>query len=247
MNALRRDALASLTEALRKGEEAPCEANTSAKPERADTETDGSDTSADAPRRTALFYRADTFAAVNKSGFDAVFLSFDAFAALKEGDPLPDGVAIPPVLFDSEEAPVKERLLHYAERGVRYALVSSPGAISLARECGLLPVGDFRLNVTNRASADVYRAAGLSGLIAAAECTPRTADALGCALITYGRIPLMITERCFVKEHFGCDACAHASLTDRRGVICTRTDVSSSTAFPPISVTRGRENGTPSI
>ena len=28
----------------------------------------------------------------------------------------------------------------------------------------------------------------------------------------------MITERCFVKETFGCSACGHATLTDRREI-----------------------------
>lgn len=28
----------------------------------------------------------------------------------------------------------------------------------------------------------------------------------------------MLTERCFIKENYGCDACGKARLTDRRGV-----------------------------
>ena len=28
----------------------------------------------------------------------------------------------------------------------------------------------------------------------------------------------MITERCFIKENFGCDQCGKARLTDRKGV-----------------------------
>jgi hypothetical protein len=28
----------------------------------------------------------------------------------------------------------------------------------------------------------------------------------------------MLTERCFVKESFGCDACGRAVLTDRKGI-----------------------------
>ena len=36
--------------------------------------------------------------------------------------------------------------------------------------------------------------------------------------IVYGRIPLMLTERCFMKENFGCERCGNAALTDRRAV-----------------------------
>ena len=35
--------------------------------------------------------------------------------------------------------------------------------------------------------------------------------------ITYGRIPLMITERCFISENFGCDKCGKSALVDRKG------------------------------
>jgi putative protease len=38
---------------------------------------------------------------------------------------------------------------------------------------------------------------------------------IGGSVIVYGRIPLMLTERCFIKENFGCDRCGKASLVDR--------------------------------
>ena len=87
------------------------------------------------------------------------------------------------MLLDREEENIKPALLALAARGVKYALVSSVGQISFAR-----------------------------------ECTPAAARALGAATVSYGRLPLMLTERCFVKEFFGCDSCGHAALTDRKGV-----------------------------
>jgi putative protease len=36
-------------------------------------------------------------------------------------------------------------------------------------------------------------------------------------IIVYGRIPLMLTERCFISENFGCDKCGRVSLVDRKG------------------------------
>ena len=32
-----------------------------------------------------------------------------------------------------------------------------------------------------------------------------------------GRIPLMLTERCFIKENFGCDKCGKVAFCDRKG------------------------------
>ncbi len=207
LNALRRDAVASLVQALTEGEKASvAPLHTAQAP------------SAPSLSHTALVYRKDTFATLDRARFDAVFLAYPAAETLTEEDPLPDGVEIPPVLFDSEEAEVAKTLCTLASRGVRYALVSSLGAISLAKECGLTPFGSFRMNVTNRETASVLTGMGLCGFTVAAEASPRTARTLGGALITYGRIPLMLTERCFIKETAGCHACGHATLTDRRGV-----------------------------
>ena len=104
------------------------------------------------------------------------------------------------------------------EAGVAYALVGNVGMLATAREMGFRIVGDFRLNVTNRESAAAYRAAGVERLLLSPELTlPQMRD-VGGAAIVYGRIPLMLTERCFIKENFGCDACGKAGLTDRRGM-----------------------------
>ena len=37
-------------------------------------------------------------------------------------------------------------------------------------------------------------------------------------VITYGRIPLMLTERCFMKDISGCENCSECGLVDRLGV-----------------------------
>ncbi len=206
LNTLRRDAVSALLSALAVGEQAePTPAPALAPEEKS------------APLHTALFYREDTFAAVDKASFDLTFLAFSACVSLPEGAPLPDGVALPPVLFDREEAEVLPALRRLKERGVRYALIASLGQISLAREAGLIPFGDFRLNITNAPARALYRALGVTSTLASAECPPAAARALDASLITYGRIPLMLTERCFVKEFFGCHTCGDAVLTDRRG------------------------------
>ena len=206
INALRRSAVAALAKKLTPGEQSDTPAPLLAK----------EPSFMDAPERTALFYRTDAYVTRDPSQLDISFLAFTA--AAEAGDLVPEGVAIPPVLFDSEEAPVKAMLSTLRKRGVTHALVSSLGAITLAKECGLIPFGDFRLNVANRDSAEILRRLGVCGFVAAAEASPAAANALGGATIAYGRIPLMLTERCFVKELYGCDRCGRAKLTDRRGI-----------------------------
>jgi collagenase-like PrtC family protease len=36
--------------------------------------------------------------------------------------------------------------------------------------------------------------------------------------IVYGKIPLMLLERCFIKENFGCEKCGKCSLVDRKSM-----------------------------
>ncbi|MBO7170458.1 MAG: U32 family peptidase [Clostridia bacterium] len=169
--------------------------------------------------RTAHFFDGAAFDGADTSLFDICFLSFLALEE-KKGDKMPNGVALPPVCFDSEEAAVLSRLKEWKKKGVTHALVSSLGGLALAKEAGLLPFGDLRLNLTNGESADRWRRMGLVGFVFSPELPSHAARRMGMggSLTVYGRLPLMLTERCFVKENFGCDACGHARLTDRKGV-----------------------------
>ena len=54
-------------------------------------------------------------------------------------------------------------------------------------------------------------------MILSPELTLPKARDIGGSLITYGRIPLMITERCFISENFGCEKCGKSILVDRKG------------------------------
>ncbi len=127
------------------------------------------------------------------------------------------GVYLPPVILDSEWDEVRSSLENAAKGGVMYALVSNIGQIEMVKSLGFTPIGDFRLNVTNGESARAYAEMGVEHLILSPELTLPKARDIGGGLITYGRIPLMITERCFISENFGCSSCNKCSLTDRKG------------------------------
>ena len=58
---------------------------------------------------------------------------------------------------------------------------------------------------------------GISDSVLSAEITLPMARDIGGGEIVYGKIPLMITERCFIKENFGCERCGKAHLEDRTG------------------------------
>ncbi len=128
-----------------------------------------------------------------------------------------NGVYLPPIIFESELSEVEKRLSTLDKSKIKYALVSNIGHIGIAKGAGLIPVCDFRLNVTNRISKSVLYQMGAEHIILSPEITLPQARDIGGGVIVYGRIPLMITERCFIKESFGCERCAMASFEDRRG------------------------------
>ena len=108
------------------------------------------------------------------------------------------------------------------ENGARHALVSNIGHIDLAKEFGLQVHGDFRLNVTNTQTVGVLESLGVEDVILSPELTlPQLRDIRGnTAAIVYGRIPLMVLEKCIGKDIADCNTCnsGKMQLTDRRGV-----------------------------
>ena len=168
---------------------------------------------------TAQFFSEEGFLEASRHGLmkQVVDIAFLPHTASVEALKTAGGVFLPPVAMDNELDNLTEQLKKARENGIMYALVSNIGQISLAKSLGFKLIGDFRLNVTNSESACIYRNLGVEHLILSPELTLPKARDIGGGLITYGRIPLMVTERCFIGENFGCDKCNKAALTDRKG------------------------------
>ena len=168
---------------------------------------------------TAQFFSEDSFLEASRHGLfkQELDIAFLPHTASVESIKTAGGVFLPPVVMDNEIDELTERLKNLRESDIMYALVSNIGQITLAKSLGFRLIGDFRLNVTNGESALVYHNMGVEHLILSPELTLPKARDIGGGLITYGRIPLMITERCFIGENFGCDKCNKAALTDRKG------------------------------
>ncbi len=143
--------------------------------------------------------------------FDIEFLPITDFSGEA------NGVYIPPVITDTEEDYVFRLLLSAKAEGAKYALVSNIGHIALAKRANLIPIGDFRLNITNSMSREAYAELGVELTLLSPEITLPMARDIGGGEIVYGKIPLMLTERCFIKENFGCEKRHSAALVDRTG------------------------------
>ena len=166
---------------------------------------------------TALFLRAELLTKLCKSdldAFDVIFAPLFDYAILADKA---NGVYIPPVVTDLERVRVRDAITAAVSAGARYALVGNLGHIELIEGTGLSPIGDFRLNITNSLAREAYEELGVGESLVSAELTLPMARDIGGGTIVYGRIPLMLTERCFMKENFGCDRCSECALTDRMG------------------------------
>ncbi len=166
--------------------------------------------------RLGIFRKAEQITPRAKDFFDCIYLP------LREHTEGIEGVILPPVIFDHENELTERLLTAAAKRGAKYALVGNLGHLSLVQRAGLIPVGDFRFNVTNSETVVRLEELGVRSCILSPELTlPQMRDVGGnTAAIVYGRIPLMLLEKCAIREIADCNACARdrVQLRDRRGV-----------------------------
>lgn len=165
--------------------------------------------------RTAVFYSAEQIPSAAKDFFDIIFLPLHKY----NGET--NGVAIPPVIFDRERAQVENMLKKAREQGAEYALVGNIGHVELVKKYGFRLCGDIRLNLFNNQSAARAEALGFECFAVSPELSlPQARDIGGARLVTvYGRLPLMLLEKCVGKELGGCGKCekGRTELSDRRG------------------------------
>ena len=124
--------------------------------------------------KTARFYTPEQITPLAREFFGRIYLPLG-----KETSAC-DGVVLPPVIFEGDLARVGEMLSAAAAKGVRYALVGNLGHIELVKQAGLIPVGDFRFNVTNCESVCALEEMGINSLILSPELTlPQARDIKG--------------------------------------------------------------------
>ncbi len=106
--------------------------------------------------------------------------------------------------------------------GINEALAGNLGHIIFAASEGFETRGDFGLNIYNSQSLEVAKALRLKSAALSFEARiEQLRDIYKCMdteMIVYGRLPLMITENCVVKNSTGVCSCrSFTGLTDRNG------------------------------
>ena len=133
------------------------------------------------------------------------------------------GVEIPRGLFGAEDK-LKAKLKELKEAGVRKALCSDIGSYESAKKLGFEVYGNYSLNIFNSESANMFNSPILSFELTLNQANRINAEDTG--IIAYGKVPLMLTRNCPIKNRIGCDKCRkNGTLTDRKGykfpVLCS--------------------------
>lgn len=128
-------------------------------------------------------------------------------------------VEIPHGMFGNEDKVIKM----LSESSAEYAFCHTLDAVAIAKKCGKKIVASSSMNILNSLSADEAKTLGISEMILSCECGLERANKLSAPIkkgvFAYGRIPLMLTRNCPVKNGKTCDECnRQSSITDRKGI-----------------------------
>lgn len=145
----------------------------------------------------------------------------DTFIALNKE--MKVAAVLPRVVRDDETPALLAQLTLLTHMGIRRVLLGNLGQISLARSRELEIAGDFGLNLYNSRAMALPKQLGLVSTTASFEMTlPQIRDLskpLPTEMIAYGRLPLMLTENCLMKNRAGICSCegGNTKLIDRIG------------------------------
>ena len=131
---------------------------------------------------------------------------------------------LPRVITDNQVREVLSALEKVKNCGVNEVLAGNIGHIIYAKNAGLEVRGDFGLNVFNSYSLDVLKNTGLLSATASFELRISQirdlCKSINTEMIIYGRLPLMVSDQCVIRESAGRCACqTPAQMSDRTGSV----------------------------
>ena len=132
-------------------------------------------------------------------------------------------VTLPRVIREPEQKTIENHLVKAKASGAKSALCGNLGHIAMVHRAGLAVRGDFGLNLYSSAAADYWAKQALTSATVSFEATlPQIRDLrkpMPLEAIIYGRLQLMLTENCAIRNRTGACACQNGQtvLVDRRG------------------------------
>ncbi len=133
--------------------------------------------------------------------------------------PVSVGIEVPRGIFGNERI-VEKQLSRMKKCGINIAYCSTIDAVAIAKKLGFEIHTGFGMNVFNSLSAGVLESLGVKDITLSPELTLRQLSDIGTnakkGIIAYGRLPLMLTRNCPVRNGKTCDECkSNSFLTDR--------------------------------
>ena len=135
----------------------------------------------------------------------------------------PVAAVLPRIVHDGEMENLRQDLMAVRSLGIREALVGTLGQLIPVKECGMEIRGDFSLNIFNSRAMEVCKKFEMASAMLSFEMTlPQIRDIskpVDTELLVYGRMPLMVTENCIMKNRTGACVCQQGQqkLVDRTG------------------------------
>lgn len=126
-------------------------------------------------------------------------------------------IAEPPRFISNEQNLISE-LKTLFQAGIRHLLCVNLAFVTIGRQLGFTLHGAFGLNIANSYSTFSAADIGLSDITLSFE--PKLSQLseitspIPCGIIAYGKLPLMLTKNCPIKNEIGCDKCTHC-ISDR--------------------------------
>ena len=131
---------------------------------------------------------------------------------------------MPRVITDDQSREVYAALEKLFDYGVNEALTGNLGHVFIARQVGMKVRGDFGLNAFNSYTLRVLQDAGFISATASFELRLAQIKAMAkpvdTELIIYGRLPLMVSDQCIIRQSAGrCNCQTPGQLSDRMGSV----------------------------
>lgn len=129
-------------------------------------------------------------------------------------------VIVSPPRFISDEDKLLAELESLHKKGFTHLMCHTPDTIAVGKKLGFKLHGGFGLNIFNSYSAEYMKKLGLEDIIFSFEAKVQQINAVSAGIplgaVLYGRLPLMLTRNCPIKNEVGCSKCT-GTLTDRTG------------------------------
>ena len=160
------------------------------------------------------------------------YIYFPAMELAENFDPLRQFIdngarpvaVMPRVITDDQSREVYAALEKLFDYGVNEALTGNLGHVFIARQAGMKVRGDFGLNAFNSYTLRVLQDAGFISATASFELRlaqiKAMAKPIDTELIIYGRLPLMVSDQCIIRQSAGrCNCQTPGQLSDRMGSV----------------------------